>query len=230
MENFLNSAFSFPTAVYSVFLGVSAILGLLTIFGLFDLDTGDIGDVGDIGDAGDLAPSPDGDIFTDPHTVTGEFIGVLSRFGLNGVPITIIVALISFFGWLISYHIQFWLLSSLAPVWFVYYPAGLVAFVAALYVATMITAQCCKPLRKIFKTHYAPSKHGFVGQTAVVRDPITTAYGGEAVLNNDGAVLILKIFADKPQRIKRGDKVVLLEYQPHKKGYLVVTEDEFKGL
>jgi len=69
-----------------------------------------------------------------------------------------------------------------------------------------------------------------LGQTAVVRSGRVTLEHGEAVLENGGAGLILRVRADEARAFKRGDRVVLLEYLEAQHAYRVITEDEFRGL
>ena len=69
-----------------------------------------------------------------------------------------------------------------------------------------------------------------LGQTAVVRSGRVTLSHGEALLENGGAGLILRVRADEACGFKRGDRVVLLEYLEAEHAYRVITEDEFKGI
>lgn len=232
MAAFFSFALSFPTVIYSFFLCVSVILWLLTIVGVLDLNTGDA-DLGDIGDAdvGDLAHP--GDLMVESHeggaSTAAEAMGLLSRMGLSGVPVTLLVTLLALFGWLISYFIQLLLLSHI-PLIILYYPAGLVAFFVALAASIWITARVCKPLRKAFRNSHAASNRSFIGQTATVTSMSVSSTYGEATINNDGSAFILHIRADAANKFKRGDKVVLLEFVSGENAYRVISESEFQGL
>ena len=50
------------------------------------------------------------------------------------------------------------------------------------------------------------------------------------MLEDGGAGLILKVRADEALGLKRGDRVVLLEYLEAQHAYRVITEDEFRGI
>ena len=222
MAAFFANFLLFPTVIFTFFLCLSLILGLLTIFGLFDVDAGDVGGL-DI-DAGDVGSHLDHGMHT-----TGEAVGFLSRFGLNGIPITLGVSLLSLFGWMVSYIAQALLLSHI-HIAIIYYPAGIVVFIAAFAASVWLTAQVCKPLRRIvFKNQDAPSNRSFLGQTVTVRSSYVNERFGEAVLNDGEAGMILDIVADASKGIKRGDRVVLIEYLEDSRTYRVISEDEFKG-
>lgn len=238
MISFIDTALSFPTVIFSLFLCISIILGLMTALGLLDLDTGaDIDVGGDIGDVGDLGDIPgDAPLLSGAHAHTelktgtsAEAIGLMSRLGLNGVPITIVISLLSLFGWLISFQIQLWLLNPIG-IAILYYPLGLVIMMGVFFISVLITAQCCKPLRKVFKTKPAVRKKHLLGQVVIVNSLKVTMTYGQGILNNDGADLILNIRAPEGNRFERGSRVVLLQFDENQDAYHVISEDEFRGM
>lgn len=229
MSIFLDTALSFPTVVFTFFLCLSTILWLLTALGFLGVDAGQAGDIGDIGDIG-------GDIGlfgTHAHAETDtisvqETMGFMSRFGLNGIPITIVISLTSLLGWVTTYSAQKWLLNQISVALF-YYLAGLVVMLLAFFISVMITAKICAPLRRSLLESTAPSKAKLAGQTATVLTSLVNMQFGEARLNDDGADLLLKIRAEEKLGFKKGDKVVLLQYLPDQHAYLVISEAEFNG-
>ena len=76
----------------------------------------------------------------------------------------------------------------------------------------------------------AISSKSVLGQVAVVRSGRVTASHGEAVLEDGGAGLILRVRADEALGFKRGDRVVLLEYLAAEHAYRIITEEEFRGV
>jgi len=116
------------------------------------------------------------------------------------------------------------------PLGWLRYPLGLVVMIGALVLAVPIASTLCRPLRPLFLKAEATSTRSVIGQTAVVRSGRVTAGQGEAVLEDGGAGLILKVRADEALGLKRGDRVVLLEYLEAQHAYRVITEDEFRGL
>ena len=67
-----------------------------------------------------------------------------------------------------------------------------------------------------------------MGKLATVRSGEVTEHKGEAILEDGGAGLILQIRAAATENIKRGDRVVIISYDPVSHSYNVVTEDEFR--
>ena len=206
MEIFLQTALSFPTVLFSFLLCVAILYWCVAALGIIEVDLLDIE-----ADSALESVQPEG------------LAGLLLRLGLSGVPVTLVLTLLFFFAWSVSYFIELLLLSYL-PLGFLRYPLGLIVAVAALVVAVPVSAALCKPLRPLFLKLEATSSTSVLGQTAVVRS------GRVTVLENGGAGLILRVRADEARDFKRGDRVVLLEYLEAEHAYRVITEDEFKGV
>jgi len=68
-----------------------------------------------------------------------------------------------------------------------------------------------------------------IGQTALVRTSRVDDNFGEAVLEDGGAGLILKVRATGSEKFKAGDKVVIFEkIDIENNVYRVISEDDFK--
>ncbi|BBT18485.1 OB-fold-containig protein [Metapseudomonas otitidis] len=213
MDLFLITALSFPTVVFSFLLLIAVIYWTVVAFGLLEVDLLDV----------------EADSLLEGHGNAEGLAGLLSKLKLNGVPVTLVLTLLFFFGWFISYFVELWLLGQL-PLGWLRYPLGLVVMIGALVLAVPIASTLCRPLRPLFLKAEATSTRSVIGQTAVVRSGRVTAGQGEAVLEDGGAGLILKVRADEALGLKRGDRVVLLEYLEAQHAYRVITEDEFRGL
>ncbi|WIF66476.1 DUF1449 family protein [Metapseudomonas otitidis] len=213
MDLFLITALSFPTVVFSFLLLIAVIYWTVVAFGLLEVDLLDV----------------EADSLLEGSGNAEGLAGLLSKLKLNGVPVTLVLTLLFFFGWFISYFVELWLLGQLLLGW-LRYPLGLVVMIGALVLAVPIAATLCRPLRPLFLKAEATSTRSVIGQTAVVRSGRVTTEQGEAVLEDGGAGLILKVRADEALGLKRGDRVVLLEYLEAQHAYRVITEDEFRGL
>ena len=214
MEIFLQTALSFPTALFSFLLCVAILYWCVAALGIVEVDLLDI----EVDSALDnQALQPEG------------FAGLLLKLGLNGVPVTLVLTLLFFFAWMASYFVELLLLRYL-PLGLLRYPLGLVVGFAALLLAVPVSSALCKPLRPLFRKLEATSSTSVLGQTAVVRSGRVTLSHGEALLENGGAGLILRVRADEARGFKRGDRVVLLEYLEAEHAYRIITEDEFKGI
>lgn len=214
MEVFLNTALSFPTVMFSILLCLAILFWFTAALGIFDIDSLDL----------DFDVDVDGDAFQ-PEGLAG----LLTKFGLDGVPLTILLTLLSLFSWFICYFIQLLVLETL-PLGWLRYPLGVVIAIGALFVAAPLSGILCRPLRPLFRKLDAPSVKSILGQTAVVRSGRVTLQHGEAVMADGGAGLILKVRADERCGFTRGDRVVLLEFLENEHAYRVVSEDEFKGI
>jgi hypothetical protein len=119
----------------------------------------------------------------------------------------------------------FWELSGW---WNFLVGTGVILAASALAIPT--TALLVKPLRGVFaKVYSTPPQKVLIGQTCVVRSGTVSETFGEVTAVVDGASLLLKVRAEASKNIQRGDRVVLLEYQPESNSYWVVPEHEFNG-
>ncbi|MGQ7956621.1 hypothetical protein ACUTAF_02695 [Pseudomonas sp. SP16.1] len=212
MELFLQTALSFPTALYSFLLCVAVIYWLVVAAGLLEVDLLDV-EADSVMEGGQ----------------TEGLAGLLYKLKVDGVPVTLVLTLLFFFAWFVSYFVELWLLRHL-PLGLLRYPLGLLVIVGALFPAAPLCAAICRPLRPLFRKAEAASSKSVLGQVAVVRSGRVTARHGEAVLEDGGAGLILRVRADEALGFKRGDRVVLLEYLAAEHAYRVITEEEFRGV
>ena len=219
MDPFYQNIASFPTVVFTFLLGVCVLFWLVAVLGMVDIDILDFGGHHDFShDLGD-------------HDLAAEanaLAGLLLRFGLHGVPVTIILSLMSLFGWLVSYYTVHFLFF-LVPGDILRYVVGLGVVIGATYVSAFVTGVLIKPLRPLFKRARQESVKHVLGQTAVVRTSRVDSGFGEALLDDGGAGLILKVRATGDATFKKGDRVVLFEHLKNENIYRVVSEQEFSG-
>lgn len=201
MQTFLDIALSFPTVVFSVLLMLAVGYWLLTLLGLLD---GEVLDLGDF--AGDGAEM-------------GGFSGALLKFGLDGLPIALIVTGISLFAWVMSYFAEFLLLRQLDPG-LLRTALGVVLMLVLVLIAIPLTGLLLQPLRPLFANLAGPQAPSLLGREAVVRSPKVGPTQGEANLDDGGAGLILKIRSN--EEFSRGERVVLVEYLPDHNAYRVI--------
>lgn len=209
MNLFFQNSLAFPSIIFSALLIIISFYWLCAAFGLLDIDLFNIDSELDINvDATGLA-------------------GWLTKLGLAGIPVTIILTFFTLFGWFISYFTNYWIISAIETN-FIRYLTGFVAFIITSFIALNLTAVCLKPIRKKLMSRNKPkSVHQLVGKLALVRSINVTENKGEAVLEDGGAGLILQIRAPETENIKRGDSVVIISYDAPTHSYQVVTEDKF---
>jgi len=220
MDPFYQNISSFPTAIFTFLLAVVTLYWVVAVLGLVDIDVLDF----DIPDAdGSLGANVDTDV-----SIPDALAGLMLKIGLYGVPITIIISFISLFGWLICYYMVH-VLAGVLPDGLLRYLIGTPILLVALFLSMMITAFIIKALRPLFKKAQQHTDKLVLGQTVVVRTSKVNNSFGEAILDDGGAGLILKIRSTGEQVFARGDRVVLLEYMKDENTYRVISEDEFKG-
>ncbi|HHG4946341.1 hypothetical protein [Pseudomonas aeruginosa] len=213
MEGFLQTALSFPTVLFSFLLILAINYWGIVALGMVEIDVLDL----------------DAESVVDGAGQAEGLAALLAKLKLNGVPVTLVLTLLSFFAWFLCYFVQLWLLSAL-PLGWLRYPLGAVVAVGALFLAAPLAATLCRPLRPLFRKLESTSSKSVLGQVAVVRSGRVTLQHGEALLEDGGAGLILKVRAEENKGFKRGDRVVLLEYLEAEHAYRVVTEEEFRGI
>lgn len=220
MDPFYQNIASFPTVFFTFFLVVCLLYWLVAILGWVEIEVLDF-DIPDVD--GDLGVNTDNDMGN-----ADALAGLMLKLGLNGVPVTIIISIISLIGWTLCYYIVHFLMPWV-PDGLLRYAIGLPIFIGTLYVSALLTAQIIKPLRKLF-LEAAPSVKHIIGQTAVVRTSRVDKGFGEATMEDGGAGLLLKVRATGDETFVKGDRVVLVEYIEKQGIYRVVSEHEFSGV
>ncbi len=218
MDPFYQNISSFPTVIFTFILAICVLYWLVAVLGFIDIDILDF----DLPEADANLPSNQGTPFSSADTLAG----LMLKFGLNDVPVTVIVSFIGLFGWLISYFSVHFLFTGV-PDGVFHYLAGCVVIAVTLYASAWITAIVISPLRPLFKKAGQQTHTEILGQVAIVRTSRVDHNFGEATLDDGGAGLILKVRSLDDTVFKRGDRVVLLEYRQKEYTYQVISEEAF---
>jgi hypothetical protein len=214
MDPFYQNISTFPTAIFTFVLAICVLYWLLAVLGAVDIDVLDIDGLDADVDLGSEATS------------VNALAAVMLRFGLNGIPVTIIVSFLSLFGWLTSYYIMHYV-SPLVPGGMLHYSFSLLVLFMAFWLAVFLTAIIVTLLRPAFSKIEQKTIKLILGKIAVVRTSKVTDSFGEAFLEDGGAGLILKVRSSKNQTFVKGDKILLAEYIENKNIFLVVSEQDF---
>ena len=215
MTPFYQTITSFPTVIYTGLLLLCIFYWAIAVLGMVEVDFLDLDLDGDI----DINEGAD---------AQQALAGLLLKLGLHGVPLTIILTILSIIAWIICYYTSFYL-APILTVGLIKYPVGLVVFVVATYLAALITGQILKPIRALFLKLDVNEKKHILGQTVIVRSAVVTRLKGEAFMSDGGAGLLLNIRATGDEEFKKGDQVVLIEQINEQNVYRVVARSEFKG-
>ncbi|GGO23670.1 hypothetical protein [Deinococcus humi] len=217
MNDFLITALSFPTLLWSVMLSLCAAYWLMAASGLVDathvhLDTGHVD-----GGHGHLHP---GHLDADHQSFAGMVAGLADRLGLGGVPVMLSVTLLSLYSWIICYMAALLLLPMLDGRWQVV--GGMITLVAATMPAVLASALSLIWLRPALGWLSPPEAPSLIGRAARVITPGVDARSGMAELADGGAGLRLQVRSPLKEHFVRGDAVVLLEYDPADNSYVVI--------
>ena len=212
MEQLLEVASQFPTVIYSTLLGVVVVYWLIGMLGLVDL-----------GLAGDVDIELDVD--SDVDVSIGGLTGFMLTFGLTGVPFTLVISIITLICWLISFYLQFYILTWLPDGWLYYLMGSIVSFIIFI-LSLPITAVVIRPLKGMFKSVEATLSDHLVGNSATIVTGTVSESFGQARLFNNGAEMLLDVRCDSEHTLKKGDKVLLIEYLTEKYAYIVAPYSE----
>ena len=217
MDPFYQNISSFPTAIFTFLLLLCVLFWLAAVIGIVDIDFLDV-DLPDLDTTSGAKP----DEFANPNALAG----LLLRFGMQGVPVTISLTLAALVGWLFSYYAVH-MLSPIVPDGLIRVIVGVAILFTATYVAMLLTAILIKPLRPLFAQTQQGQGRQLMGQKAIVRTSVVDRHFGEAIIEDGGAGLLLKVRSTGSDTFKHGDVVVLLEYLEKDNAYRVISEAEF---
>ncbi|PLK50367.1 ubiquinone biosynthesis protein [Uliginosibacterium sp. TH139] len=210
MGSFMAAAFSYPTAILSALLLVVVFYWLLALVGLVDFETSGIEIDTDAqldGDAGDIS-------------VLASYILAM---GLNGVPFSIVVSLLTLISWTLTCTAAEWLLPLL-PGKLPGLLAGTLILLLSLALAIVLTARIVRPLRKLFVSHNAVSNASIVGQSCRILTGSVTEKFGRAEVATNGASINIRVWAATPNTLGKGASARILEYEADTGRYQVAAE------
>jgi len=212
MNQFHQTATSFPTLIYTILLMICMAFWLVGLLGFGGFDTIDI----------------DTDFDADTGNPEG-MAGFLLRYNLNHVPFTIILTFFALFGWILSFLIIVYL-RPLIPIWVLSNVFNVVVLVGSAYLSLLLTAQAIRPIRKLFITLNVDEKVYIVGQNAIIRSSQANHISGEALLNDGGAGILLNVRTSSENEVfKKGDEVVIIEELTENNLYRVISKNEFEN-
>lgn len=214
MGNFMGAVTGYPTAIYTVLLGVVVIYWVLAMLGMVDIEHSGL-DV-DV----HMHTHADGD-----SSDIGQLASYVVALGLNGVPFSVAVSLLVLVSWTVCCLGGEWLLP-LVPTLPLQLLAGTVLLVASAVIAIPITAVAIRPLRGLFVTHTAVTNAALVGQLCRVVTGVVNERDGRADVARRGASLNIRVWAVTPNTLKRGSQALIVEYDEVAGRYLIAAHDD----
>ncbi len=217
MESFLAAMIGWPTAVFTIGLGVCLLYWALVIFGALDFDL-----FGHGHDAGDLGHASHDGLGEAGHHL-GFWHGFLEFLAVGTVPITIVLTLFLLAAWTVSMLGALFLaplVSGLIPAWLTGTLLLPVAFIAAVPAARL----GIWPLKLIFRNLTSgghASRRDAIGKVARITSQTADGDFGTAVCLVDGAEHLLNVVARPGSAFRKGDQVVVVSYDDAKDRFLV---------
>lgn len=210
---FITKISLYPTIVFTGLVMFVTLYWVVSLLGMADMDSVDVGESGSDAAVSDLSS-------------TGFFTGLMLKFGLYGVPLVIILSLVSLIGWLLSYLYTSFLHQNFDSG-VLYYVFGTGALIFVLVVSMWLTGMIISPVRKNIARIPRRNSANNVGKIAIVRTLSVTDKHGEAELNDGGAGLILKVRSDNSTSLlKKGDRVMLVAYLEETNTYRVAPVED----
>lgn len=224
METFVATITTFPVLPLTVLLGIS--VG----YWAFALATGTDGDLGADAAAGGLKAA--GESVAGALKGAGEAVaaakagaqgvaeagGLLSVLGIGRVPVTMTFSAAALAAWTSCTLMTLWL-SPRALL----FQAALLAVSGVL--GLLGAAALLRPLGKALAKSQPARQRDALGRTCVVTSGKVDAGFGTATVEDGGAGLNVHVTCSKPNSLKKGDRALLLEFDPHKDSYEVEPVD-----
>ena len=148
-----------------------------------------------------------------------------NKLGVGRIPLTVILTLFALSGWMLSFTFSRLWLWEMQAGWLQIGASALAGGMAAL-LALLLTAMALYLLRRPLPEPAAEAAPVVLGRKGVVRSASVDAHQGWAAVENEGAVLILRVrtFAGE---LPRGARVVVVQRLGKGDAWRVMSEEEF---
>jgi hypothetical protein len=238
MNEFLATAFTMPTAIFSVlvallffywFMVILGALDLEILDGVFDLVEGLFGGGVDAAEGmieGALEGAVEGvaeGVAEGLGEVAGERSGCL---GMSGVPLSIVGTFFAAFGWVFSYLG----LSFLPATGLALGGTALVVLtgVGATVLALGATMVATRPIKKLFRLAPVTQNSDLVGRVATITTLTVDERFGQALVDDEGGspILIQARSRETDSGLTRGTKALIFEYDRTGEVFYVAPYDE----
>jgi len=213
MREFIDTALSFPTIVFSIstifFLGfwvVTTLIGAgVNSLDDFDFDLDADVDVDVEIDAG-VDTDVDSDLDLDSDSSGGLLQSALAFLGITGMPILISMNLLSLFSWLASMIIMTIVGGGIA--WLL----GIPVMVGSFLVGGFLTGRIARRFAHVFVPTLALRRKQLVGNACIISTQRVTADFGQAEVRDDeGGSLIVQVRCLKANDLQAGDRALIFD-------------------
>ena len=245
MEHFAALALSFPAVVYTVLLGVALVYWVFVMVGAAHVNLLGEGAADAAADAalegvakgalegaakgvleGAAKGALDGVVehaagHVDAVDAAGSHTGIIAALKLRSAPATVVLSLVLLFSWIAT-------MAGMRAVETLLSPSGLaltLVKIALLVVSPVLalfpTALALRPLSRAFTPVKATTHDALVGKLCTIRTGTVTERFGEAVLDDGGAGVVVRVRVDAGEKLARGDQAVIVGYDAEKQEFTV---------
>lgn len=229
MTEFLLAALTFPTVIFTVLLGISLGYWSLVITGLFGPEAldGVVDGVldGAVEGAAALTSREDEEAEPGALALAEPRRGLLARYELRRVPVTVSLSLFTFFAWVLTHVTSLTAGAALDAlvargVW------GSALMILAIFISLRLTSWAIVPLAPFFSGSQSVTNDELIGQIARVQTIRVTRKVGQATVVTAGGSLNVTIRADEALGLTKNDRVMLVEYDPKQRAFEITRIDD----
>lgn len=203
--DFLNTALSFPTVIYTVVFLTIIVFWLTTLLGMADVDMLEV----------DVELEAEGDV------AGGSPLGVI---GLGDVPVTVAISLLGMFSWLICIYAH-GMFGYMLGDGILFYLLGLGLMLLSFALAVPLAVLAARPLGKFFASKEAASMNDMLGlECTLVTGSVTASFGQARVVFRGTEQLVQVRIQDPNHEFKAGDSAVLIEHLTQEGCYLIAPK------
>lgn len=225
MIEFLQAAFSMPTAIFSVLLILVILYWLTVIFGALDLELFDgLFEAADGLAEGAVEGAVEG-VAEGTADALVEHPGCLSQLGFAGVPCSISGSLLILFAWIFSFG-GMALVGKIAVVGIALIFAIVGVGLVAVALAVGATAVVLRPLRKLIVGEESTVRQDLVGRVCTLTTQSVDEGFGQAEVSDRGAAILIQVRATEPNILTRGSKALIFDYDRAQEVFHVTPADE----
>ena len=238
MGHFLALALSFPAVVYTTLLGVALVYWVFVMVGAAHVNLLGDGAVDAAAGAaldgaakGALEGAVKGVLEGagahfdggDVHAAepTGGNAGIVAALKLRSAPATVVLSSILLFSWVFAMLGMQAAEALLPDAGVALTVAKMALLVAAPVLALFPTSLAVRPLARVFTPTKATTHDALVGKLCTVRTGTVTDRFGEAILEDGGAGVVVRVRVESGEKLARGDQAVIVGYDAEKQEFTV---------
>lgn len=216
---------TFPAVVYTVLLGAALVYWLFVMVGAVHLDHADgaadgIADGLDHGGGHDAGHADAGDV-GDGHA--HGLAGIMEALKLRSAPASVVLSVLVVFSWIFSVlGVQAAAAALPGPA---LGAAKLLVFVLAPLLALLPTSIAIRPMAKLFAPPKAVASKDLIGQVCTIRTGTVTDRFGEAMLEDGGAGVVVRVRVESGEKLGRGQQAVIIGYDDQRHEFTVAPMD-----